>query len=267
MKVYKFYTQYFQEMLSYRYAIYQFFKQGLIVMYAQSLLWLSWLFVLPILGMLVFVYLRKMEVLNVSNDDITLPYPLFIFYGGIFWQFFSSTIRDTCFISNNHKANKTLHFPKETAIYGKALLNLFNVLISLVFLLCFAAIYKVPNDKIFILPFILIGILLFALGLSKIFAIGGVITRDIIEGMPIIMIIWLLLTPSIYTKVTYLDSMSFILIVNPLNSFIHAARLVFSHSGESIPTLFYIHFLCAVGVYLIGTYLFRKAQPLIMDRI
>lgn len=214
--------------------------------------------------MLLFLYLKRNRV--ILDDTVYLPYPLYLFFSLILWQIFTHIITNSCGIFNKHSNLLTLNFPRELLIYGNACVSLFNAFLMLFMFTLVAILYKSPPSiGIIYLPFIFFPIVLFALGLAKVLSILSIITRDVSEGLILLLIFLMFATPAIYNP--SFDSTNFINYFNPLHVFIKTAHLLWAGDFSKITSIFYFHCFAAIIIFYLGTYFFRKSIYISLERI
>lgn len=253
-----------KQIVDYRYAIYQVFRQSLIEMYSRSFLGIFWLIIIPLSKMLLFIFLARVKVIAVQNT--AFPYPLYVFYGLIVWQTFSDSMRNSCNILTRYNSLKTGDFPRDILIYGKTCIPLLNALLMLVLFYPVSLLYGVPpSSRIVYLPFVFLCVVLFALGLSKIVAILNVISRDLAEILSLLLLFWMFATPIIYSAST--RSFMFIKYINPLYNFIEVAHFLWTGEISKITAIFYWHCILAFMVFLVGTYFFHRSIYTAMERV
>lgn len=253
-----------KEICVYPYQIFQIFKQNLISTYGQSFLWFFWIFIIPVSKMLLLLFLKKTQV--IEGNTIYLPYPLYVFFSLILWQVFVHITTNSCCILDKYRNLSTLNFPKELLIYGNACVSLFNAFLLLPLFIFVSFLCKTPPSiGIICLPFIFFPIVLFAIGVAKVIAILSSVTRDISEGLIVLLMFWMFATPAIYNKSS--GYANFIDYINPLNVFIKTAHSLWLGEFSEITGVFYLHCCIAVLVFCLGSYFFRKCIYIALERI
>ena len=214
--------------------------------------------------MLLFLFLKKNRV--IENNMDYFPYALYIFYSLIFWQIFVYIITNSCGILNRYTNLLSLNFSREVLLYGSACVSLFNAFLQLFIFTGLALLYRIPLSIGFIfLPFIFFIIVLFSLGLAKIISILSVVTRDVSEGLVVILMFWMFATPAIYNAST--DYTHFFNFFNPLQIFIKTAHILWLGEFTKIPAIFYFHCFVAIFIFYLGTYFFRRSIYVSLDRL
>src|SRR5258708_2974221 len=99
-----------QEIWAYKGLLYFFIWRDLKVRYKQTALGVLWAVFQPFITMVVFSSFFG-AMLNVPSDNV--PYPIFVYTGLLFWQFFSGSLTDTSnvLVSNQSIITK-VYFPR-----------------------------------------------------------------------------------------------------------------------------------------------------------
>lgn len=246
------------------YFVFQVFKSNIIATYGQSLFWLLWLFVTPLFRLFLFLFLKKGNVIQGASGSI--PYPLYVLFGLIFWQVFVFILTKSCNILNRTSSLQNISFSRITLFYGEACTALFNAVILLTALIIGACIYRVPPSiQMLFVPIVFLCVCMFALGLAYIIAVLSSITKDISEGLMVLLVFAMFATPSIYTTSSHL-SMT-ISMLNPLHVFIQAAHALWQGNVSHIPVLFYFHIITACITYVVGHIFFSRTHLIALERV
>src|SRR4051812_8077471 len=81
-----------REIWDYRELFYFMSMRDFKVRYKQTAIGALWAIIRPFIGMVVFsVFFGKLA--GIPSDNV--PYPIFVFVGLLFWQFFSGALSDT----------------------------------------------------------------------------------------------------------------------------------------------------------------------------
>src|SRR3989304_1812630 len=100
----------FKEIWQYRELLYFFTWRDLKVRYKQTFIGVAWAIFQPFITMVVFsIFFGGLA--KIPSDGV--PYPIFVYVGLLFWQFFSSALSDTSMtlISNQSIITK-VYFPR-----------------------------------------------------------------------------------------------------------------------------------------------------------
>lgn len=177
----------------------QLFVRNLKVQVRQSLLGYAWLLLPPLVTGLVWVLLGRSRVLNVAASNV--PYPVFVLAGVFLWQGFVEALN--CPLQQLSSAKATLakvRVPHEAFVAAGAAVVVFNSLLRLGVLLGLTLWFGVPlTGTLALAPLGLVALLLLGLGLGWLLALLGLLYADVAQGLPVVLNLWFLLTPVVYS--------------------------------------------------------------------
>jgi ABC-2 type transport system permease protein len=248
----------------YNFKKYSFLLQQLIsrdfkVKYKRSVLGIVWSLLYPLLMMtvmaLVFSNIFKFNVPGVN-------YLVYLMTGLTFFNYFSeaSNLAMSSVVANFSLINK-IYIPKYIFPLSKVLFVGINLLITLIPLY---GIIIITGETITIahllLPFVLICLMIFTLGIGLILATISVFFRDMFYIYGIVITLWTYLTPIMYDIKMINPSYQQIFKINPLYQFINFARTIILENRIPQPIYFVYCLIAAFVPLLIGTIVFRKNQ-------
>mgnify|MGYP001617840960 CR=1 FL=1 len=120
------------ELWKYKELLYFFTWRDLKVRYKQTIVGVGWAIFQPFMTMVVFsVFFGGLA--KIPSDGI--PYPIFVYTGLLFWQFFSSALGDTsnCLIANQAIITK-VYFPRLILPLSSVLTKLVDFVIAAIIL-------------------------------------------------------------------------------------------------------------------------------------
>ena len=136
-----------------------------------------------------------------------------------------------------------------------------NLLLSLLPLLLVVLYTHTPiRPAILLLPFSLVCLLCFCIGMALILASLMVFFRDTQFLWNVLSMIWLYITPIFYPETIIPARFMVIYKMNPMYHFIRFARTVVINGVSPEPKAYLICLIFAVGSLVIGGLIFRKAQ-------
>src|ERR1051325_1737398 len=102
--------------------------------YRQSVLGIFWLFLPPLATSILWIFLRKINVVHFS--EMGVPYPLFVLTGTVLWSLFSNSLSMPL---NVMQASKSLlvkiNFPREALLVNAFYEIVFNFFISIIIII------------------------------------------------------------------------------------------------------------------------------------
>lgn len=244
-------------MKKYRFLIHQLVSRDFKTKYKRSVLGVFWSFLNPLLTMAVLYIVFS----NIFRFDVP-HYQAYLIIGITFFNFFSeSTGMALGSVIGNAGLITKVYVPKYIYPLTRVLSSLVNLIISLIPLL-FVTLFSgcVPAKAYLLVPFVLICLTVFSLGIGLLLAAAMVFFRDIQFLWGVLSMIWMYLTPIFYPSSILPESVLWVLKVNPLYYFITFARTCFM-DGVSPEPIFYVQCaLMALGALLVGALVFRKSQ-------
>ena len=246
--------------------LYFFSWRDLKVRYKQTFIGVLWAIFQPLITMFVFTVFFG-SLAKMPSDNV--PYPIFVYVGLLFWQFFSSALGD---VSNTLQSNKSIitkvYFPRLILPISSVITDMIDFFIASIILVLLMFYYGyVPNlIGLLILPLLLVITFMAALGLGLFLAAMNVKYRDVQYILPFFIQILLFLTPVIYPA-SIAGKWSKLLAINPMTGVIQNARAAILGTAPINWTLIAISFLTCVLMLFIGTYIFKKVERYFADII
>jgi lipopolysaccharide transport system permease protein len=194
------------------------------VRYKQTVLGVIWVVVQPALMTIIFTVVLGKFARVPSMGKI--PYALFAYSGLLLWTFFSSavTVGGQSLVGNANLITK-IYFPRliiPGAVIGGRLIDL---LVSCVLLAVLMAYYRIGLSwSIFYAPVFVVLIVLLALALSMLTSALTVRYRDIGIALPVLIQLWMFVTPIIYPLSLVPPQFQRLYALNPLVGIVEGFR-------------------------------------------
>ncbi len=255
-----------KEIWNYRELLYFFTWRNLKVRYKQTAIGALWAIFQPFITMVVFSVFFG-ELLNVPSDGV--PYPIFVYTGLLFWQFFSSSLSDT---SNVLVANQTIitkvYFPRLVLPFSSIATKFIDFLFGAIILvgMMFYYGYTPHISGLLIIPLLLIITFLASLGLGLFLASINVKYRDVVYVLPFFIQILMFVTPVIYPA-RIAGRYAKILNLNPMLGVIESARSALLGTTSLDWTLINVSILSTLILLIVGIYTFKKTERYFADII
>ncbi len=190
-------------------------RRSVVIRYSQTNVGVLWAILQPLLSSLVYVIVFSL-VVRVSTDPV--PYPLFILTGLITWTYFNRVVfSGAVSITSNLDIVTRVRFPREFLPLATVVESLVDLAIGLAILVVMFVLYQQP-----LTAYALIALWAFAaqtaLGLGLAFFLAGLgsAIRDLFQVLPILLQLWLYLTPVLYPLTLVPDAARARYLVNPL---------------------------------------------------
>ena len=256
----------FKEIWAYRELLYFFTWRDFKVRYKQTFIGVAWALFQPFMSMVVFSLFFG-ALAGVPSDGV--PYPIFVYVGLLFWQFFSDALNDTsgALISNQAIVTK-VYFPRLILPISTVITKLVDFAIASVILVGLMMYYHfIPNmTGMLLLPLLLAITFMAALGGGLFLASINVKYRDVRYILPYFMQMFMFVTPVIYSS-SIAGKYSWILAFNPMSGVIQSARAAFLHTAPINWTLISISLTASIVILIIGTITFKKTERFFADII
>ncbi len=242
------------------------FIRNITAQYRQTFLGYLWVFLPPLVTTVTFVFLNAQKIIRISETEI--PYPAYVMIGTLLWQGFADAVLSPLKIINQSKSFLAkMHFPREALIMAGIGEVLFSFTIRLVLMFCVFIWYRIPLPATAILaPAGILSMMALGLMFGIVLTPLGVLFQDIEKGLPLILGMWMLLTPVVYPLPTSWPA-SLLSKLNPVSPLLVTTREMITTG-----TLTQLHpFLIILGVtmllLLLGWVLYRLALPHLIERL
>lgn len=258
------------ELWRYRELLYFLIWRDVKVRYKQTLLGASWAILQPVLMMAVFLVVGSLAKFDTGN----IPYPIYVFSGLLPWTFFATAIASggNSVVGAERMITK-IYFPRLAipfAAVGAAVVDFFiasAVLILMMIWYGFKGAPIHPGLGLLMVPVIFILILLTGTGVGSLLAALNVAYRDFRYVIPFLVQLWMFATPTIYLIVKDPGPRTrALMLINPMSGLIDGFRAAML--GGPLPwNHLSVSAVCAVGVFLLGCFYFRKVEDSFADVI
>jgi lipopolysaccharide transport system permease protein len=232
--------------------------------YRQTALGISWLFLRPVVNMVVLSLVFG-GLVQVPSDD--LPYPLFSLAALLPWGYFSQAVGRAAgsLVENRHVISK-VYFPRMVIPLAGAVSGLVDFGASFVVFLGMLLIYGMPlRLEMLWLPAFMLVALAFALAMGLWLATLAVIYRDVSFAVNFLLQALMYASPVIYSASLVPERLRFIYQLNPMTGVIQGFRWALLGS-EAAPGW---QFFASLGFLLLmlisGALVFRRTERTIVD--
>ena len=192
----------------------------------------------------------------------------FVFCGLWPWLAFQEAcVRSVVAITANANLVKKLQFPSELLVISVVLSSFIvqgvGFLLFLIGLMFWKGTFIGSVGLLLCIP---VGLSLFlAIGIGMCLACGNVFFRDVEQIATAGFTLGFFLTPILYPARMLPESLSLLLILNPLVSIIDAYRSIILSGSFTFGSGAVYSLCCAVGVLCLGSYLFRRCRGFFAD--
>jgi lipopolysaccharide transport system permease protein len=212
-----------QEIWAHRELLLLLIWSGFKLRYRQTLLGASWVILQPLLLTLVFLlFLGLLGQPSTRN----MPGPLFLYAGLLPWTFFANAVLGSSYsLVAQAELIRKVYFPRALLPMAAVGVRLSDFIISftvLIFLMIHYGIY--PSGSILLLPLVIVNLVLLATVLGMCVAALNIRHRDVGTVLPVLLQIWMFVTPILYPASLVPQRWLWLYRLNPLAGIIEAFR-------------------------------------------
>jgi lipopolysaccharide transport system permease protein len=255
-----------KEIWEYRELLYFFTWRDIKVRYKQTAIGVLWAIFQPFITMVVFTVFFG-GLLKIPSDGV--PYPIFVYTGLLFWQFFSTALSDTSnVLITNQSIITKVYFPRLLLPLSSVMTKFIDFLIASIILVGMMFYYGyTPNlAGLFIIPLLLLVTFMASTGLGLFLASINVKYRDVRYALPFFIQILMFITPVIYPA-GIAGKYSWLLALNPMMGVIQSARAALLGTTVLNWNLVIISILATFSLLIFGIYVFKKTERYFADII
>lgn len=241
----------------YEFLIRQLVSRDFKVRYKRSVLGVFWSFLNPLLLMmvqyLVFSHLFKSDIDN---------YPVYLLSGVVVFNFFTeATGQALSAIVGNASLISKVYMPKYVYPITRVLSSCINLLMSLIPLIIVAAVTHESFTRAYLmLPYILLCVLGFTMGMGLLLSTLMVFFRDIQFLWGVLSMLWTYLTPIFYPLSIIPQEIRPLFHYNPMYQYVSAVRSIVMEGITPRPVVFFSCTAAAIVMLLVGGMVFKKNQ-------
>lgn len=232
--------------------------------YKQSILGYAWVILNPFFQMLVMAFVFNI-IMRIPN--LGVPYPIFLYAGLLPWTLFANSLAGATnsLVSNADLITK-IYFPREIFVISTIMAKIVDFLLASTIFIVFMVYYQLPItwNILWILPIFAIQ-QLFTYGLSLFMAAANLFYRDIQYLLGLIILIWMYLTPVIYSTELFPEKYRWIFQINPIAVIINAYRQVILAGGTPNLKSLSIAFILSLILLISGYRFFKKLEGVFAD--
>jgi len=250
--------------------IFSLAKRELLARYKGSALGIVWALLTPVVMIAIFTFIfAGIFGARFGASQSHWDYALYLFCGLLPWTMFQETLQQSATTIVAH-ANlvKRVVFPLETLPVAQAFSSLGNQLFATIALLIATLVIQQQLHLTALwFPVLVIPQLLFTLGAAWLIASLGVFLRDIAQGITLLLMAWMYLTPIIYPESIVPERFRVLINLNPFTSLVRSYRRIFLEgaapdwSGLAYFTGF------AIVSFLVGYWWFARTRKNFADVI
>lgn len=259
------------EVWHYRDLLLMLVKKDYVTFYKQTILGPIWFFVQPILTTLMYVLLFG-QIAKLSTDGT--PQLAFYLSGITIWNYFSETLTKTSTVfKDNAAVMGKVYFPRlvmPLSIVVSGLMKFaiqFSLFIVVVVYYAFIAETIHPNLWVLAIPFLLLLMAAFSLGLGMIFSSLTTKYKDLVFLLTFGIQLFMYATPVVYSLNTMPIKYQEIMKWNPLTGIFECFRYGFLGSGYFDSSSLWFSSILIFFILALGVVIFNKVEKNFMDTV
>jgi lipopolysaccharide transport system permease protein len=249
---------------SHPHLIFELTRRQFTIRYRQSFGGLTWAILIP-LATLGAANLVFHEVAGISSGKSS--YAILTLAALIPWTFFANSINvGVPSIVSSHQMVTRLVFPKSALPLSAVGLSFVDLAISATIFLAFlyGSGEHLPLSAVWVLPLLLLEIVLIV-GVVLLGSAINVFARDIRLAVPMIVQLWLFITPVMYPLRTVSDELRPWFLANPMTGLVEAHRQALVYGNQPQLELLVPALIGAGALLLIGSWYFAATESRFAD--
>jgi lipopolysaccharide transport system permease protein len=234
--------------------------------YRQTFLGFIWAVILPLANTLVWIFLSRSGVVNVS--DTALPYPVYVFTGTMLWAILMDALNAPLqMVTASKSMLAKINFPREALVVAGIYQTLVNALIKVALLLVVLVAMGIhPGWSILLLPIGILSLILVGTVIGLALTPIGLLYTDVGKAIPLLMQFLMYLTPVVFAMPKEGLSAT-IFRLNPLTPLILATRDWLTGLTPEYLGYFVAVNVAAILLSLMFWVVFRLAMPILIERM
>lgn len=259
-----------KEVWEYRDLIYMFVKRDFVSSFKQTILGPLWFFINPIFTTIIYLIVFG-NIAKLSTDGA--PKILFYLAGVTLWNYFSMSLTGTSnvFVGNAGLFGK-VYFPRLVMPITIVLSNLMRFGVQFVLFLAVFFYYLYggqisPNWWILATPYLILLMVLFALGVGMIFSSLTTKYRDLSMLLNFGISLYMYATPVIYPVSALPKMIRGYANFNPLTGIFEGFKYAWLGTGEFRPSMLLYSSALIFVLLFAGTLIFNKVEKGFMDTV
>jgi lipopolysaccharide transport system permease protein len=257
-----------QDIVASRHVIARLFWRDFIAQFRQKVLGYFWALLSPLLGILSFVFLFFIGVLNPGQGEI--PYTLYVLVGSTIWGCLPGAMGA---VSGGLQAQADLimrtRIPKIALAVSSLAGLLYGILISMITMtIIFVATGVTPTWWFLAYPLLVLPMVLLGTAAGLVLSVLGTIARDLTPMASQILALTMYITPIIYVQSTIQNKFVKTLIVwNPITYLVDIPRSLMCLGRTDNGGIFILVSSGAVILVALGLRIFYLLEDLVAERL
>ena len=247
--------------------IWQLFRRDFVGAYKKSWLGFAWFFIMPLMGIVSWVFLQRSGMLK--PGDVGIPYPAYVLIGTsmytLFKQLFSAASGT---LDAGREFIQQVNFPHEAMLFKQTASQMANFLVAFLINIIVMILFGVfPSWKAVFLPLVALPLFFFAAGIGLIASMINVVIVDVSRIIDMALTFGMYLTPVIYSDKIANPIVQTVIKWNPLTYLICSCRDILIYGNLYKPTGYFITVGLSLLVFLFAWRLFFVSEDKLVERM
>lgn len=234
--------------------------------FAQMHLGFVWAVARPLTMLGVFVLFKHLSAAQVG---VTVPYPLYLYAGLVYWFSFIEAVMDTAgSLKRDAALIRKVYYPRLLTPVVPVIANLFSLGVALLPLVAMMAWWDLwPDWSVLLLPAVLVQTMALTLGVGLVFAALTLANRDWERFLSLALYVGLFVSPVIFAPEMIPEEARLALYANPMAGTLLAFRAAV-FEPMAFPWLAWSwSVLCSGGMLALGIAAFQQVERDLVDRL
>src|SRR3989344_5964053 len=216
-------SKYISELWYFRELLWAMTSKEIQIRYKQTLLGAAWAVLQPVSLAIIFSIVFGI-FLKIESSGV--PYIIFAYSALLPWTFFTTAVSfGALSVVNNGGLVTKIYFPREILPLASEGADCFGFVMASRIIVVMIIIYKLPLTLNFLYLLIFIpSVVLLTIGISLILSTLNVLFRDVRFVVPLVLHIWLYISPVIYSLDQVPDRFRILILLNPMAPLIQGFR-------------------------------------------
>lgn len=236
------------------------------VRYSQSILGAAWAILQPFSLMIIFSIVFSIFIKVPTNG---IPYPIFAYTALLPWTFFTNSLNFSIpsLVANMNLVSK-IYFPREILPLSSILVCFVDFIIATSIFVLMIIFYQISlGPTTLLVPFVLIIQMILTFGISLLASAINVFYRDVRFVIPLVLQIWMYISPIIYPVELVPEKIRPFYFINPMAVLIDTYRRIILF--DQMPDWPYLGLatLLSVTIMIVAYRYFKHAEQQFADVI
>jgi len=245
----------------------QLMRRDISAQYRQSFLGYLWAIIPPVIAAVGFTFAANSNVLNIGETD--LPYPAYVMFSTSLWQTFTESITIPMQkMAQSKMLLAKINFPHESLILASIGQVFFNFAIKLILIVALFLWFRMPvSSSIIVAPVALVHLVLIGTMFGMLLAPLAALYQDFVKGVPLLLGVWLFLTPVVYPVPSGEGLFGILVKLNPVTPLLVTVRELATVGTVSNPLGFWLASLFTLVGLALAWLVYRLGLPYAIERL